>query len=78
MTAVRDDPRPQCKSTSEGLFPPSARERLDALVAFVRSERAYRLHMLQRHPERGDYWQGRVAEAETALYHIERLREEVG
>lgn len=60
---------------TDALFPPSPAERLDALALFAREEVKHREHMVWRHPERAEYWQGRVDQAKQALKHVEDLRE---
>jgi hypothetical protein len=62
---------------TDGLFPPTPSERLDRLGQFVLAERQQRAGMLLRHQDRRDYWQGRVADADEALHHIEQLRKEI-
>lgn len=65
------------ETMSEGLFPPTASERLDKLAEFVRMERAQRLNIASRRPDQSDYWRGRIADADEALHHIEQLRREL-
>jgi hypothetical protein len=60
------------------LFPPTPRERIGALTAFVSEERKHRQHMAWRHPDRGDYWAQRIANCDEALAHLAALAEAVG
>lgn len=60
------------------LFPPTPRERLEAVAKFASEERGYRLHMLKKYE--GDagqvrYWSGRVAQCDEALAHLAVLAE---
>jgi len=64
------------QSYPEGaLFPPSRSESAGWLRAFINRERAHRVGMLQRHPDKREYWQGKVAECDEAQRHIDNLKE---
>jgi len=55
------------------LFPPTNAERRAALTAFIAEERRHRVGMVDRHPERADYWLGRVAQCDEMLEHLAAL-----
>lgn len=62
---------------SDGLFPPSAVERLDKVAEFIRRELGHRASMLIRHQEKRSYWKSRIADAEAALEHVTEVRREI-
>jgi hypothetical protein len=56
------------------LFEPTIEERLHRLEAFVREEHIHRLRMVDRHPEKRDYWQGRVDQTDAALRDLSAVK----
>jgi hypothetical protein len=58
---------------ADALFPHTAAERRAALTAFIEEERRHRFGMVERHPERADYWLGRVAQCDEMLEHLAAL-----
>ena len=58
---------------ADALFPPTTAERRAALAAFIQEERRHRIGMVDRHPERADYWLGRVAQCDEMLEHLAAL-----
>lgn len=56
------------------LFPMSPLERIDAVEHFVHVEKTHREHMVERHPDQQEYWHSRVADAQSALDHLDALR----
>ena len=74
---MASDERAELQTMSDGLFPPSPGDRLDALGAFIRAERNHRVGMLTRHKDRSDYWHDRIREADQALHHLDELRKEL-
>ena len=53
--------------SDEMLFPLTPLERAARLRVFALMELDWRLHMLERHPEKADYWRARFDEAQTAI-----------
>lgn len=63
--------------TDVALFPPTNEERIAFLHRFLGEERKHREHMAYMHPERREYWVGRIAQTDEALAHLEALREAI-
>lgn len=63
--------------SDNALFPPTPRERIASVAAFVSEERKHREHMAWKHPEKRDYWAQRIANCDEALVHLSALDEAV-
>lgn len=59
----------------DALFPPTPAERLARVAMFVSEERRNRVRMHDRHPEKADYWHGRIKQADDALEDLVALAE---
>jgi len=55
------------------LFERTDTDRFAAVRLFITQEIKQRRHMLVRHPEQGEYWSGRVQQAESALADLEAM-----
>lgn len=60
---------------TDTLFDRTDEDRLNAIGKFVADERKQREHMLDRHPDRSEYWQGRIAQADVVLADVSVLLE---
>lgn len=60
-------------SDEPSLFEPGPLERAYRLKAFATAEREQRERMLNNHPEKLDYWQAKVVEAQRAVDDAEAL-----
>lgn len=58
---------------TDTLFELSYDERVMRLRRFITDEIDQRERMLERHPERMEYWQARIAQAQVALDDLEHI-----
>lgn len=59
------------------LFPRTPAERIASLRRVLASELRAREQMQTKHPERHDYWQGRIDEMTAAMIDLKAIEKEV-